>query len=173
MAVGDPSPGAIKEGVPGLPVPGLPKRGEAKGFGVKEGIPGLPVPRFPKAVWRATLFASSTPGVKRGILGLPVPRSPKLGSTGVIAGRVPDSSRCAKKSFQKAQSPGIRGFGVFGTQVFFRGSEISGAGSMPDAGSWCIEAVHRPSHIGFSVELRFRRRRFHHHPHHQPSSPAP
>ena len=53
------------------------------------------------------------PGCKEGILGLPVPRSPKLGDVRVIAGRVPEVAMCAKKFRQKAQSPGIRGFGVF------------------------------------------------------------
>ena len=131
MAVGDPSPGAIKEGVPGLPVPGLPKRGEAKGFGVKEGIPGLPVPRFPKAVWSATRFASSTPGVKRGILGLPVPRSPKLGSTGVIAGRVPDSSRCAKKIFRKRKAPEYGALVFLGPRIFSEALRFQALGPCP------------------------------------------
>jgi hypothetical protein len=57
---------------------------------------------------------------------------------------VPESPSCAKKILQKAQSPGIRGFGVFGFQIFFCEADISGLGSVLDAGSWCIEAVHCP-----------------------------
>jgi hypothetical protein len=57
---------------------------------------------------------------------------------------VPEWLSCAKKFLQKAQSPGIRGFGVFSFQVFFSAAEVPGIGSMPDAGSWCIEAVHDP-----------------------------
>jgi hypothetical protein len=49
---------------------------------------------------------------------------------------------CAEKFFQKAQSPGIRGFGVFGFRIFLNAEQVSAVGSMPDAGSWCIEAVH-------------------------------
>ncbi|WP_455917490.1 hypothetical protein [Pseudomonas cerasi] len=49
---------------------------------------------------------------------------------------------CAKKNCQKAQSPEIRGFGVFDVQDFFSDAEVSGVESVPDAGSWCIEAVH-------------------------------
>ena len=82
------------------------------------------------------------PGCKEGILGLPVPRSPKLGSTRVIAGRVPELAMGAKKNCQKAQSPEIRGFGVFDVQDFFNEVEVSGVRYVPDAGSWCIEAVH-------------------------------
>ena len=82
------------------------------------------------------------PGCKEGILGLPVPRSPKLGCTRVIAGRVPEFAMGAKKNCQKAQSPGIRGFGVFDVQDFFNEVEVSGVRYVPDAGSWCIEAVH-------------------------------
>ncbi|WP_223817937.1 hypothetical protein, partial [Pseudomonas veronii] len=61
---------------------------------------------------------------------------------------MPESRSGAKKNLQKAQSPGIRGFGVFGVQVFFSGSAVSGVGSMPDAGSWCIEAVHGSEAFG-------------------------
>jgi hypothetical protein len=82
------------------------------------------------------------PGCKEGILGLPVPRSPKLGSTRVIAGRVPEFAMCAKKNCQKAQSPGIRGFGVFAIWFFLNQAAVLRLGYVPDAGSWCIEAVH-------------------------------
>ncbi len=82
------------------------------------------------------------PGCKEGILGLPVPRSPKLGSTGVIAGRVPEWPGCAKNFLQKAQSPGIRGFGVYWLRRVFNQTDIPGLESVPDAGSWCIQEVH-------------------------------
>ncbi|MEO8488462.1 hypothetical protein [Pseudomonas sp.] len=49
-----------------------------------------------------------------------------------------------KKIRQKAQSPGIRGFGVFEFQIFLGEVRISGIEAVPDAGSWCIEAVHSP-----------------------------
>ncbi|WP_455911117.1 hypothetical protein [Pseudomonas putida] len=49
---------------------------------------------------------------------------------------------CAKKNCQKAQSPEIRGFGVFGDSFFVNDLVVSGVGAVPDAGSWCIEAVH-------------------------------
>jgi hypothetical protein len=55
---------------------------------------------------------------------------------------VPEWRRCAKKILKKAQSPGIRGFGVFGIQIVINEPEASCVGFMPDAGSWCIEAVH-------------------------------
>jgi hypothetical protein len=55
---------------------------------------------------------------------------------------VPEWPGCAKNFLQKAQSPGIRGFGVFGFQVFISDAEVSCVGSMPNAGSWCLEAVH-------------------------------
>jgi hypothetical protein len=48
----------------------------------------------------------------------------------------------AKKFLQKAQSPGIRGFGVFGSRVLLSEALALATRSMPDAGSWCIEAVH-------------------------------
>jgi hypothetical protein len=55
---------------------------------------------------------------------------------------VPQWPSCPKKAQQTAQSPGIRGFGVFGFQILFSEVEVSGVGAVPDAGSCCIEAVH-------------------------------
>jgi hypothetical protein len=51
---------------------------------------------------------------------------------------VPDWRDCLRVFFYKAQSPGLRGFGVFGAQDLFE----SGLGFVRDSGSWCVEAVH-------------------------------
>ncbi|NVZ20286.1 hypothetical protein HX794_11615 [Pseudomonas costantinii] len=55
---------------------------------------------------------------------------------------MPELAICTEKNSQKAQSPGIRGFGVFGFQIFLSVAEILSIASVRDAGSWCIEAVH-------------------------------
>jgi hypothetical protein len=55
---------------------------------------------------------------------------------------VPKFAIGAVNDCKKAQSPGIRGFGGFSVQEFFSDSDLSGLKSVPNAGSWCIEAVH-------------------------------
>ncbi|MFP3494634.1 hypothetical protein SB759_10440 [Pseudomonas sp. SIMBA_059] len=55
---------------------------------------------------------------------------------------MPELVICTEKSLQKAKSPEIRGFGVFGFQIFLSLAEILSIASVRDAGSWCIEAVH-------------------------------
>jgi hypothetical protein len=54
---------------------------------------------------------------------------------------VPELAEGAKNLIQKAKSPDLRGFCVFGVQDFCENDP----GFVRDAGSRCVEAVHDPA----------------------------